>query len=79
MAEPVASSNVGFAANGGTTPGYLSRPEAQGSYPGIVLIQEWWGVDDHIVDVTRRFAARGMPPLRRTSSMARSPRSPRRR
>ena len=63
MAEPVASSDVEFAANGGTTPGYLSRPEAQGSYPGIVLIQEWWGVDDHIVDVTRRFAAEGYATL----------------
>jgi carboxymethylenebutenolidase len=27
--------------------------------PAVVVIQEWWGVDDHIKDVTDRFAAAG--------------------
>jgi carboxymethylenebutenolidase len=40
--------------------GYLARPErAPGPLPGIVVIQEAWGVDAHIEDVTRRFAAAG--------------------
>jgi len=59
MAEPITSSGVEFAANGGTGPGYLSRPQSDGQYPGIVLIQEWWGIDDHIKDVTNRFAGEG--------------------
>ena len=50
MTEPITSSGVEFAANGGTGPGYLSRPQSDGQYPGIVLIQEWWGIDDHIKD-----------------------------
>ena len=59
MAEPITSSGVEFAANGETGPGYLSRPQSNGWYPGIVLIQEWWGIDDHIKDVTNRFAGEG--------------------
>ena len=50
---------VQFQANGDTAPGYLSKPEGDGPFPGIVLIQEWWGVDDHIKDVARRLAAEG--------------------
>ena len=59
MPEPIISSNVEFVANGGTASGYLSRPQREGRHPSIVLIQEWWGLDDHIKDVTHRFAGEG--------------------
>jgi carboxymethylenebutenolidase len=49
---------VTFAANGGTATGYLSEP-AEKSQRGVVVIQEWWGLDAHIKDVTDRFAAKG--------------------
>jgi carboxymethylenebutenolidase len=39
--------------------GYMARPMAEGKYPAIVIIQEWWGLDEHIRDVTRRFAREG--------------------
>jgi carboxymethylenebutenolidase len=40
--------------------GYLARPErAAGPLPGLIVIQEAWGVDAHIEDLTRRFAAAG--------------------
>ncbi|TBL72628.1 dienelactone hydrolase family protein [Paenibacillus thalictri] len=41
--------------------GYLARPEGSGgeSLPAVVVLQEIWGVDPHIQDVTRRFAALG--------------------
>jgi carboxymethylenebutenolidase len=40
--------------------GYLARPErARGRLPGLLVIQEGWGVDAHIEDVTRRLAAAG--------------------
>lgn len=50
--------NVEFSSNGGTTTGYLAIPE-KGSGPGVVVIQEWWGLVDHIKDVCDRFAAEG--------------------
>jgi len=48
---------IEFEANGGTARGYLAEPEGEG--PGIVVLQEWWGVDEHIRDVCDRFAAEG--------------------
>jgi carboxymethylenebutenolidase len=40
--------------------GYLAHPSrAIGSLPAIIVIQEIWGVDGHIEDVTRRFAQAG--------------------
>jgi len=53
---------VQFPFAGGTTGGYLATPE-QGSGPGVVVIQEWWGLVDHIKDVCDRFAAEGFVAL----------------
>lgn len=39
--------------------GFLVMPEEGGIFPGLVLIQEWWGVNDHIKDVAGRFAKEG--------------------
>lgn len=54
--------NVTFGSNGGTAHGYLKLPDS-GSGPGIVVIQEWWGLTDHIADVTNRLAAEGFVAL----------------
>jgi carboxymethylenebutenolidase len=35
---------------------YLATPNQPGSYPGIVVIQEAFGLVDHICDLARRFA-----------------------
>lgn len=53
---------VEFASNGSSATGYLARPDS-GSGPGLVVIQEWWGLNDHIKDVTDRFAAEGFVAL----------------
>ena len=49
---------VEFQANGGTAPGYLAVPES-GKGPGVIVLQEWWGVDDGITGYCGRFAAEG--------------------
>jgi carboxymethylenebutenolidase len=49
---------VTFSANGHKSNGYLARP-ASGKGPGIIVIQEWWGLVPHIEDVTDRFATEG--------------------
>ena len=51
-------SDIEFQANGGTAPGYLAVPES-GKGPGVVVLQEWWGLEDHIKDVCERFAREG--------------------
>jgi len=53
---------VEFPSNGTTGQGYLAMPAA-GTGPGVVVIQEWWGLVDHIKDVCDRFAAEGFVAL----------------
>jgi len=53
---------VEFKSNGGTDSGYLAIPE-NGSGPGVIVIQEWWGLVDHIKDVCERFAGEGFVAL----------------
>jgi len=53
---------VEFPANGGKTAGYLS-PRAAGPGPGVLVIQEWWGLVGHITKVCDRFAAEGFTAL----------------
>jgi len=53
---------VNFKSNGGTTTGYLAVPES-GNGPAVVVIQEWWGLVDHIKDVCDRFASDGFVAL----------------
>ena len=43
--------------------GYLARPADEGPAPAVIVIQEWWGLNDHIKDVTDRFAAEGFVAL----------------
>ncbi|WP_013324192.1 dienelactone hydrolase family protein [Gloeothece verrucosa] len=38
---------------------YLATPKQEGSYPGIIVVQEIFGVNDHIRDITRRLASEG--------------------
>jgi carboxymethylenebutenolidase len=49
---------VDFPSNGSTGGGYLA-PAHEGAGLGVVVVQEWWGLVDHIVDVCDRFAAEG--------------------
>ena len=53
---------VEYPANGGTSAGYLSVPSG-GSGPGLLVIQEWWGLVDHIKAVADRFAEAGFVAL----------------
>src|ERR1700678_1700003 len=39
--------------------GYLAEPVGRAEAPGIVVIQEWWGVNDQIRGVAERIASAG--------------------
>ena len=58
----LASEMIHFPSNDHETPGFLVRPD-DGSYPGLVVIQEWWGLMPHIKDVAERFAGEGFVAL----------------
>src|SRR5262245_43469984 len=54
----MAGTMVKFPSNGHTTDGYLATP-GSGKGPGVIVIQEWWGLVPHIKDVCDRFAGAG--------------------
>jgi carboxymethylenebutenolidase len=50
--------DIEFPTSDGASPGYLSEPDG-GSGPATIVMQEWWGVDEHIRSVCDRLAAAG--------------------
>ncbi|MEX2290111.1 MAG: dienelactone hydrolase family protein [Mycobacteriales bacterium] len=62
MPENASRQNTTFPSGTGQAHGYLVLPEAS-SGPGVVVIQEWWGLTDHIADVADRLAAEGFVAL----------------
>ena len=55
----ILSEMVEFNGNGSSTQGYLARPQGDGPFPGVIVIQEWWGLNDNIKDIANRFALAG--------------------
>jgi carboxymethylenebutenolidase len=53
---------ISFRANGRTAQGYLATPSDRKG-PGVLVIQEYWGLVDHIKDVADRFAREGFVAL----------------
>ena len=54
--------SVEFPSNGGADQGWLAVP-ASGKGPGMIVIQEWWGLVPHIMDICERFAREGFVAL----------------
>lgn len=52
---------IQFQSNGSQYEGYLARPSVPG--PGVIVIQEWWGLVGHIKSVADRLAADGFNAL----------------
>lgn len=53
---------VSYRSNGGTSEGYLACP-ADGTGPGVIVIQEWWGLVPHVTSLVDRFADAGFVAL----------------
>ena len=52
------SENIEFATANGGTSAYVVLP-ANGNGKAVMLIHEWWGLNDHIKDIAGRYAAEG--------------------
>jgi carboxymethylenebutenolidase len=57
----MAGTMVKFAGNGQQVDGYLAVPA--GRAPGVIVIQEWWGLNDNIKQIADRFAEAGYAAL----------------
>lgn len=53
------ASDIGFDGLGSRLLGYVARPSKAGTYPGILIIHENRGLNDHTKDVARRYAGEG--------------------
>jgi hypothetical protein len=55
--------------------GYLARSDEAEARPAVIVLQEWWGLNEHIKEVARRFAGEGFvalaPDLYHVASFAR--------
>jgi carboxymethylenebutenolidase len=43
----------------GDTNGYLAVPEGEGPFPALLLVHEWWGLNENIEDLANDFAEQG--------------------
>src|SRR5213083_815024 len=50
--------SLNLSTSGGATTAYVARPETT-SAAAVILIQEWWGINDHIRDVAGRYGNEG--------------------
>ncbi|MEW6721908.1 MAG: dienelactone hydrolase family protein [Candidatus Micrarchaeota archaeon] len=57
--EPKYQVEAGAVRYFGATEGYLAKPAAEGDFPGVVMIHEWWGLNDNIRDMARALASQG--------------------
>ncbi|MCZ2115914.1 MAG: dienelactone hydrolase family protein [Anaerolineae bacterium] len=49
--------------DGRATRAYLALPDGEAPWPGIVVVQEWWGLDENIRETVDRFAREGFVAL----------------
>ena len=52
---PITASNTSL----GGTPGYLARPADDGEYPAVIMIHEWWGLNENIRHMADVLAGQG--------------------
>lgn len=50
---------ITFPSSPGEASGYLALPVAKGTHAAVIVIQEWWGLNDWITANTERFASLG--------------------
>ena len=45
--------------NYGPATGFLANPKKEGMYPAVVMMHEWWGLNDNIKEMARQLSAEG--------------------
>jgi carboxymethylenebutenolidase len=59
----IVNAEVVYYQNGKNVSGYLARPADTQKHPGLILIHEWWGLNDNIRENARKFAELGYAAL----------------
>jgi carboxymethylenebutenolidase len=50
---------VQYPSDGVTMHAYVAAPKTKGRRPAIIVVQEWWGLNQHMKDVAKRLAREG--------------------
>lgn len=59
MSSGLKESMVQYPSEGVTLHSYLAVPGGEGRRAAVIVVQEWWGLNEHIKDVARRYAREG--------------------
>ena len=54
-----AEETVSYKSGTETVSAFLAKPDGKGPFPGVIVIQEWWGLNDWIKDQARALAKEG--------------------
>ena len=57
--EDIVSREVNYPGRACTIKAYVAQPAAEESAPATIVVQEWWGLNEHIRDIARRLAREG--------------------
>ncbi len=55
----VRTRNADLKVNGDGAYAFIAEPDDNAKHPGMVLIQEWWGIEPHIRELAQKLAADG--------------------
>lgn len=58
-ADPAKTETVSYRSGDETVNGFLALPDGGGKHPALVVIHEWWGLNDQVKEDTQKFAAQG--------------------
>jgi len=59
LAIPVKTETVTYASGGESVSAYLAVPDSAGPHPALVVIHEWWGLNDWVKEQAQKFAEQG--------------------
>ena len=63
FAAAISTETVSFISDGVTIKAFLARPSDAAAQPAVLILHEWWGVNQHIRDIASRFAGAGFVAL----------------
>ena len=58
-ADTVKTETVSYKSGKDMVSGYIALPEGGGKHPAIIVIHEWWGLNDWVKEQTQKYAAQG--------------------
>ncbi|MFZ0887113.1 MAG: dienelactone hydrolase family protein [Candidatus Binataceae bacterium] len=59
MAGQIITNEVNFPGKAVELKAYVAQPPGSGPFPAVIVVQEWWGLNEHIRDIARRLANEG--------------------